>query len=392
MLNQQRKTKTFMQSMKLKKAKELSRGFSNWRRDGKDKGKGRGKSAIDDLKAVTKCAICKKPGHWHRECPEKGSSKDRDRGKDLHYVQIDDDDKFSEAAFCGMLEQETGTSGGYGAATKEYVDPQVEKEKFQKSQRSTDHVEKDEPEITRPPGLLLPPGLPQRDRLCGGDGSGLRGGQEGLHPGHRHLSFCEPTEADFEGHEGLDETFGAYKDHFCDTRSVVSEPEPEIMWSERRDGNLEKPGSRDPHGRDTHHHAVNEDYCATIDTGCQRMAIGQDTLSRLIPHVPEPLKVVGIKQEHRFKSVHGRSVTDTVAAIPTGLGHSGSIPRPAVFSQDYSRGAPFLLSLPFLLHCCTSTHRDNSGSRRFKFSARWASLQKASLGESEVLLGIAAVR
>ena len=56
----QRKSKTFMKSMKLKKAKELSRGFSNWRRDGKDKGqsKGRSKSAIEDLKAVTKCAIC----------------------------------------------------------------------------------------------------------------------------------------------------------------------------------------------------------------------------------------------------------------------------------------------------------------------------------------------
>ena len=44
MLSQQRKSKTFMQSMKLKKARELSRGFSNWRRDGKDKGNGKGRS------------------------------------------------------------------------------------------------------------------------------------------------------------------------------------------------------------------------------------------------------------------------------------------------------------------------------------------------------------
>ena len=375
MLNQQRKTKTFMQSMKLKKAKELSRGFSNWRRDGKDKGKGRSKSAIEDLKAVTKCAICKKPGHWHRECPEKGSAKDRDKGKELHYIQKVDDGECSEAAFCGMLEREDEKEMmSHGDAERIDVG-------YNEKLHLTDQLEKGA-EMPR-----LPPGLEQRhDRRAGphdglhGDDDPVRaGGQESLHPGEQPLSrdksaetSDEPTERIFEDHFGQDSTFGAYKDHFWEDDMVVSKPDLEILWGERH-GNPVKPGSLDPRGSlDT---VINEDFCATIDTGCQRMAIGQETLDRLIPHVPAPLQVMSIPQEHKFKSVHGKSVATRVATIPTGLGHAGSTLRPAIFNDSHSKGAPFLISLPFLLFCRSILHLDPLGQlrvhfRRFKFSAK----------------------
>ena len=355
MLNQQRKSKTFMQSMKLKKARELSRGFSNWRRDGKDKGKGRSKTAIEDLKAVTKCAICKKPGHWHRECPEKGSAKDRDRNKELHYMQRDDDGECSEAAFCGMLERES--DNGYGATASYDVD-----------ERLTDRKEKSAAEIP------LPPGLDDGDRLRGGhregDDHGAHGGNDDPHPGERRVSMTEPTEQEFSGQSGHGEIFGAYKDH-VDATNHESGHEHEIMWNESH-GN---PGNSVARDRGLNVEApINEDYCATIDTGCERMAIGQETLNRLIPHVPKPLQVMSIPQEHRFKSVHGKSVTNRVAAIPTGLGHAGSTLRPAIFNEAYSKGAPFLISLPFLLYCRSILHLDPQGQlrihfRRFRFSA-----------------------
>ena len=38
------------------------------------KGAGKGKSNLDRLKSVTRCSICQKKGHWHRECPDRDSA------------------------------------------------------------------------------------------------------------------------------------------------------------------------------------------------------------------------------------------------------------------------------------------------------------------------------
>ena len=276
--------------------------------------------------------------------------------------RVADDDDCSEAAFCGMLDHETHEQHrSYGPDADSQMDLKT---------HLTDPVEKGVETFPLPPG---PPRPDQREGLPGVGDQGVLGGDEGLSQGapqgnlssgERCVNQTEPNEMFFHDQSGQDQTFGAYKDHDLF-------PEHDIMWNEQH-GNPVKPGSRDLRPA---LEAPIEDYCATIDTGCQRMAIGQDTLNRLLPHVPEPLHVLGIPQEHRFKSVHGRSVTNKVAAIPTGLGHSGSTLRPAIFTEDYSRGAPFLISLPFLLHCRSVLHLDPHGQlrihfRRFRFSAQ----------------------
>ena len=81
------------------------------------------------------------------------------------------------------------------------------------------------------------------------------------------------------------------------------------------------------------------------------MAVGADTLLRLSNHIPSSLCIGTVPQEHRFRSVNGTSTTSHLATIPTSLGHKGSILRPAIFQEGESRKAPFLISLPFLLHC-----------------------------------------
>ena len=43
------------------------------------------------------------------------------------------------------------------------------------------------------------------------------------------------------------------------------------------------------------------------------------------------------------------STTSRIACIPNSIGPHGSILRPAVFEEEHSSRAPFLLSLPFLL-------------------------------------------
>ena len=98
-------------------------------------------------------------------------------------------------------------------------------------------------------------------------------------------------------------------------------------------------------------HEINEDHCATVDTGCQRTAVGSDTLARLLARQPEGLSACYKGEVHCFKSVNGVTRTNRVACVPTSLGKKGCILRPAVFEDGQSKTAPFLLSLPFLLHC-----------------------------------------
>ena len=96
---------------------------------------------------------------------------------------------------------------------------------------------------------------------------------------------------------------------------------------------------------------IDERSCATVDTGCQRAAIGLETLYKLQSAQPKQLEILMKPEPHRFCSVHGTSTTQRVACIPNSIGPNGCILRPAVFEDEHGSKAPFLLSLPFLLEC-----------------------------------------
>ena len=145
----------------------------------------------------------------------------------------------------------------------------------------------------------------------------------------------------------------------CD---LLGTPEPEILWSEAVGNSGGGPPSP-------------EDLCATVDTGCQRMAVGLETLKRLDAALPEGFQTGLMKQEHHFRSVHGRSTTSHVATVPSCLGPRGSILKPAVFQDEASKNAPFLISLPFLMHGRAILHLDPEEGlkivfRRFGFSTK----------------------
>ena len=101
-----------------------------------------------------------------------------------------------------------------------------------------------------------------------------------------------------------------------------------------------------------------DETCATVDTGCQRSAVGKETLQKLLEHQPPDLPAVIKAETHHFKSINGVSKTDRVACVPTSLGPRGCVLRPAVFEDEATKQAPFLLSLPFLLHCRSVLHLD----------------------------------
>ena len=115
--------------------------------------------------------------------------------------------------------------------------------------------------------------------------------------------------------------------------------------------------------------------CATIDTGCQRMAIGLNTLKQFQSTQPASLPIHFKKEKHQFRSVHKVSSTERVALIPTCIGPRGSILKPAVFEESHCCDAPFLLSLPFLLHCkCHLDLDEDAGlalvSKKYQFRLR----------------------
>ena len=354
--NHNQQKKTFTQSWKLKKAKELARGFSNWKKDGKGHQKGKGKGSLSDIKAITKCAICGKVGHWHRECPEKGTTKDKhaDRApREVHLMQTGVDD-FEEAYFCGYLDSENIVQSDDIEKCNKREENSMETEGTQVLE-DTEAQQKEEDEVTKQQSAK---DIEQHEDIKQHE-TDLE--ELGLLPGQELLSCAEtsedvaktPHERHFAevGHDT--NAFCQYKDRLT---NLVQVPEHEVYWNEK-----------------TFHETVDE-ACATIDTGCQRMAIGRETLDRLVRHLPEALPVLQIRQENRFRSVHGLSSTEHVAAIPSSLGHRGCILRPAIFEQECSRKAPFLISLPFLLHCRAILHLDPQSRlrvhfRRYRFTA-----------------------
>ena len=296
----QQKKKTYMQTLKAKKAKELSRGYSNTFK-GKTKSftmvghnapfkEGNYRMTVEELKKVTKCAICRKPGHWHKECPDK----DRDRGapKEAHVLE--------EAIFCGHLEEHPG-EGAF----------------LPGGERLSDEISADVPGH-------------------GGPGSSDRR----LMAPHVESAYMAELQGDpWEG--------GSSSDH--DIFGVMYGESPKLV---------SEPVRSNPYP---------DECCATIDTGCQRMVVGRQTLERLAQRLPPGLPVRTKDQTHRFKSVHGISSTQVVAAVPTSIGKKGSYFMPAVFDNPESVAAPFLISLPFLISCRAVIYLDNETGLRVRF-------------------------
>ncbi len=315
------KKRSFLQTQKAKKVKEIGRGYHGGGSSSYGKGKGKStysvtgtgrppfktghfKMTIEELKKVTKCGNCQKTGHWHRECPEPP------REREQHYLESD------EVVFCGMLEKDEAPGPADVQAGSEFSH-------FQVVEEASD---------------FSPPV-----------------GDMNIHPSGLEGTVVQPT-SPYNDRSGFD-CLG-YREVF------FSEDKSQAMVGSSVHQSPCQPTT-----------TIHEDACATIDTGCQRMAIGIETLRRLSTHLPDILPVRLHRQEHRFRSVHGRSSTKHVASIPSALGSKGSLLKPAVFEEGESRHAPFLISLPFLMFCRAVLYLDPQEGlrihfRKFKFNVR----------------------
>ena len=150
-------------------------------------------------------------------------------------------------------------------------------------------------------------------------------------------------------------------DPFWDRESIASEQymlsKTELFWFENYfcDVIQKSPG-------------IPDESCATLDTGCQRLAIGKNTLVKLMKHLPEGLHVHLVPAQNTFRSVHGVSSTTHLAAIPCALGPRGCYLRPALFADGFGLDAPFLISLPFLLKTRGQLVLDRNQSLQLRLS------------------------
>ena len=71
---QQHRRRTWKENKDLKKPMRKDRQHFDRLEVPNTKGSGKGNSNIDRLKSVTRCSICQKKGHWHRECPDRDSA------------------------------------------------------------------------------------------------------------------------------------------------------------------------------------------------------------------------------------------------------------------------------------------------------------------------------
>ena len=295
--------KTFMQSLKTKKAKTLARGFGNWRdksssssvlssNPGYVKG-GFYRMSLREAKNRSTCSRCLQVGHWHKdpECP-----KNQTKTKEVQLVERLHEVESEEGIFCGLAE------------------------------------------IVGHRATSLPDGLDERGAEEVLSGKVLNGPEVF----ECTVDVSSSQQVDETGRLDQSNFDRAYKDQLLGESDVVNsegdhEDELLVYWN----SDVTMRGTETP----------DDQLCATIDTGCQRMAIGLETLRKLNDALPQGLQTSLVRQEHRFRSVHGTSKTSFVAVIPTSLGNKGSLLRPAVFDTPESSSAPFLISLPFLLHC-----------------------------------------
>jgi len=312
------KKKTFMQSLRTKKAKNLARGYGQWRNGGASGSRSQSsmstsgyvkggfyRMSLSEAKSKSRCAKCQQIGHWHRdpECPmNKGNGAATVKTKEVNLLESE------EAIFCGLLDH-----GGDLTGTRSTESP---------AEQFSGHFG---PAATVEDSVNTDHGFEQSNF-------------EQAYKGRRIDGFV--------GDSGF--CFGSGK-------HAVRRNEHEIYWNQ------------DISNRKSNPEIPKEELCATVDTGCQRMAIGIDTLKRMNESLPPGLQTHMVPQEHRFRSVHGTSTTKYVAVIPTSLGNRGSLLRPAVFEHGESRTAPFLISLPFLIHCQAVLHLDPSKGLRIHF-------------------------
>lgn len=290
---QQKKKTTFAQSQQKKKEKELGRGYSGGGggpRGGMKsfRGEFRGRLSIEEIKSKTRCKSCGQVGHWHRDAECPNKNK--------------------------------GSSSNHANESHYLANQPGSQEAFFVGYTETRYDEKEQIIEDKTSGTMT------TERAMGH---------------HDQSAFCAARELPVE-----EDTILLAQDHSTSAEYVPGVSNHlstlhDLFFFEQQVSS-HTPKSKDP---------CHDFTCATIDTGCQRLAIGRETLHRYAGQLPGKLEVLIYPDVNRFRSVHGTSGTTHSAAVPCSLGVNGSYLKPAIFDEGIGREAPFLISLSFMRYC-----------------------------------------
>ena len=347
-----KKKQTYTQTMKAKKHQELARGYSKppsaaghpRRRDDRPaRYKVSGDLTIDEVKKKTRCSRCLQVGHWWKECPNPPAPGRAAAGghgktaeKETHFLE-------EEVYFCGMLdeirespllENDLEEKPPLNDNTESLL-PEDDMEKM-----IDDLKDIKEPPPTQPVASLIGEScesvnIPDEKQAAAADSPES--------PAFGRSEFSERATARafdiFEGGNGQKNL-----EHFREADGANRIAGEEYMSVNSlflfENWLCETARVKTP---------VPDTACATVDTGCQRLAVGLKTLHDMLPHIPEPLNIRTLYHQYRFRSVHGTSTTQRIGILPSSLGDRGAYLKPAIFEDDHGQHAPMLISLPFLL-------------------------------------------
>ena len=105
---------------------------------------------------------------------------------------------------------------------------------------------------------------------------------------------------------------------------------------------------------------------AVVDTGCQRSAVGINTLKRLMQCLPNELQVKFDRQQFRFSGIGGDTITKHVALIPVCFGATPGAIRAAVLEDGRSTSSVIIAHFAGLgdVHTSEGSHHDFSSHSR----------------------------
>ena len=322
---QQRKKTTYAQSLQKKKDRELGRGYQTGGKGGPKsfKGEFRGRISIEEVKQKTRCKSCGQIGHWHKDaiCPNNKSASSSTATKEVHFISNEPGTK--EAFFVGYTET---LSGGSDTGETEMIEKLEENEIVEQEDKKETIELPEESDIMKQDEKMMTETSTSEKQLKG-----------------HHDAFCvNVVELPSEGAEFLKAQGHSTSEEYVP--GVTSPKKPEVWQLFFFEDAVCKHTSR---SGGKHHDST----CATLDTGCQRLAIGKDTLTQYGRHLPEALNIAIYPEVNRFRSVHDTSSTTHSAAVPCSLGINGCYLKPAIFEEGLGREAPFLISLSFLSYC-----------------------------------------
>jgi len=350
------------------------------------------KGKIEMLKQKTKCHICRRQGHWKKECPMRKGATDKEtatKTKEVHIVDDDEDDEYLDAYILEGIKQEEPPGNHHQKTGQVKIEEKEERQLRQKKDywTLTDDGKFVIRHHVRSRKCLFTPhqvqGMPvDVTSLTGKRITEVKGFDESIEDNYKtspepHRNLGKPwigsTSFEITGRE-------AAPMENCDQVAVtMSHDELDGEMIEAFEAEVLRGGVAELSGHFAPKHASLSEH-AVPDTACRKTPVGEYTLHGLESECilrSRGLKVLRHGEVNDFKFGNAGTLrSHEVAQIPISLGDRRLVVQAAVLPGTGSK-TPFLLSKESLKHlgCVLDTENDVVSFKKLK--------QRIQMGRTE---------